>query len=439
MTTIKLQKNALFQRVALPTQPSVRAVPVSPVADLVSHATKKDAPLAEVDPAWVASQASVPSAMNPLTVRLPLMSAQRSFNDNLTLAIGKAQANIGSTAAKLSPALVDALVAITKRGGVSPMELAQAEAIATHFATRGDPNASIVGEMARQIRGAFVDQSFLLELRARFSDLGRKDALPSLTADAVEATRPDTVGEWFEKHLAGAAEIPPAATQGVLQKGNYVICPVLGSLINEGSLDMDENGDISLKQFNDLMINRLGITPQRAAVTVSTGFIGNHLADAPDVAGGKFNINNLHGSFLDHQARGDTGILEGGEFHEDKLQVLFAHSSDGKTLCNADFAQAINDQLARDAGFSTFAKGTAEDVFEMAALINTFGTIDDNGVRRIDFETVRDLYQHRKLPSPEVLNTRKPTGVLEHTATMANIGAEMIKDAVLNGGRGAKE
>src|SRR5689334_25125608 len=92
------------------------------------------------------------------------------------------------------------------------------------------------------------------------------------------------------------------------------------------------SGNVSLKQLNDVMINRLGITPERAAVTVSTATIGNHFSDLGHVLGGKMNLNHLGGSALDHRGQGDTGILMGGEFHPDKFNALIAHSSDGKTM-----------------------------------------------------------------------------------------------------------
>src|SRR5689334_24761620 len=55
------------------------------------------------------------------------------------------------------------------------------------------------------------------------------------------------------------------------------------------------SGNVSLKQLNDVMINRLGITPERAAVTVSTATIGNHFSDLGHVLGGKMTLNHLGG------------------------------------------------------------------------------------------------------------------------------------------------
>ena len=46
---------------------------------------------------------------------------------------------------------------------------------------------------------------------------------------------------------------------------------------------------------------------------------------------------------------------------------------------------------------------------------------DENGVRRISFETIRNLYQHQQLPPKEELMARKPTGVLEHLDTIAKM------------------
>jgi hypothetical protein len=98
-----------------------------------------------------------------------------------------------------------------------------------------------------------------------------------------------------------------------VQGANYVICPVLGSLIREGSLKLAQDGTISLSELRTLMITRLGITKERADVTIATGVIGNHfsITDLGRIATGRFSIPHLAGSFLDHQGRGDTGILKG--------------------------------------------------------------------------------------------------------------------------------
>lgn len=217
------------------------------------------------------------------------------------------------------------------------------------------------------------------------------------------------------------AQLEKLAATGAAQNGNYVICPVIGSLIDEGSLHKDADGNISLKELDDLMIHRLGITPERAAVTVATGFAGNHVTDALKVASGKLNVEHLKGSLLDHQGKGDTGILQGGKFHEGKFQALVAHSKDGKTMTIQDFSEAIRRQLARDGGLDTHTRGASEDVFEMAALINTFGYVDDKGERRIGIDTLRSLYQDRTLPSKEQLTARAPTGITEHVETMAKM------------------
>lgn len=247
----------------------------------------------------------------------------------------------------------------------------------------------------------------------------------TLSLEAIPYDPDVNMGKWADKHLDDAAvrtkDVKEVGDSKPVQQTKLLMCPVLGSLVKEGSLKPDENGNVSLKQFNDVMINRLGITPERAAVTVSTATIGNHLSDLWSVLKGQMNLNHLAGSFLDHTGRGDTAILKGGVFNEDMFKALISHSDDGKTMTVEDFGEAIKQQLKRDAGVATYAKGTSEDLFEMAALINTFGYTDEKGVRRIDFETLRNLYEKQELPPKEVLMARKPTGVLEHLATMAKM------------------
>ena len=92
-----------------------------------------------------------------------------------------------------------------------------------------------------------------------------------------------------------------------------------------------------------------------------------------------------------------------------------------------DLAEAVRKQLRRDAGFATFGKGTSEDVFEMAALINTFGYRDSAGVLRIDLGVVRTLYRDAVLPSAAQLRARNPTGVLDHLNTMRQMIAILAR------------
>jgi hypothetical protein len=123
-----------------------------------------------------------------------------------------------------------------------------------------------------------------------------------------------------------------AVVSAAAGQGPYVICPVLGSLVREGSLNVDASGNIQLRQLYDVMVSRLGITPERAGITISTGVLGNHVSDIGRVLRGTFSLKDLKGSFLDHQRRGDTGILLDGSFHEDAFQAFVNHSSDGQTL-----------------------------------------------------------------------------------------------------------
>src|SRR5205823_546193 len=127
-------------------------------------------------------------------------------------------------------------------------------------------------------------------------------ALPSMALEALPHDPDVSMAKWLDKHVTDAAapqtkEAAKVDDSKAPQKAKLVMCPVLGSLIAEGSLKKDDQGNVSLKQLNDAMVNRLGITPERAAVTVGTGTIGNHFTDLGQVLGGKLNIDHLGGSF----------------------------------------------------------------------------------------------------------------------------------------------
>lgn len=383
-----------------------------------------------IPPREVAAGSFTPPPKNATSPIALQMSSKLTVNDNVYVAL--------APGAKLNGPMVQALFDVIAKDGVSPQELKDARAIMQHFTARNDANAPMLQELTFKLQSVVVDQGFVTTLTGKLKDALRVDHYPSLTAEALSLTSPESTDAWAQGHSAdkapGVQDADGAAAIGDkgIGKAEYVVCPVLGSLVDEGSLKLDKDGNASLKEFNDLMVNRLGITAPRAAVTVGTTVIGNHGADLGNiVVGGKINLNHLHGSFLDHQGRGDTGVLQGGKFHEDKFQALVRHSSDGKSLSIKDFAKAINDQLKRDGGFATYAKGISEDIFEMGALINTFGYKDEKGERRIDISTMRDLYQHRKLPPKDELMNRaggEKAGIVGHVVTMAKMGIEMVKN-----------
>lgn len=172
------------------------------------------------------------------------------------------------------------------------------------------------------------------------------------------------------------------------------------------------------------VLRRLNISPARTAVTLGTGFIGNHWDDTLRVASGTFSIKNLRGSFLDHSGKGDTGILFGGEFHQDRFNFLLSHSTDGRSLSINDLADAVRDNLRRDR-VPLSPRSISEDVFEAAALINTFGTTDARGQLSISFETLLNLYKYRTLPQARLLFQRPATGVIGHVDTMRKMLTRM--------------
>jgi hypothetical protein len=225
----------------------------------------------------------------------------------------------------------------------------------------------------------------------------------------------------------------------------YVTCPMIGCLIANGKLDLDPDGNVDLKQFFKVMTEFLGITPERAGVTVGTGVIGNHFGDLPNVVDGKLNIYHLQGSLLDHQAHGDTGIIRQNAFSQQRFDALISHRAEGTTyLTEKQYAAGIRAQLALDAtsplkGLDVASRGFSEDVFEAGAIINTIGYTDaKTGERRIDIGVLEDFYKNRRLPSQDVMMGRHPTGVLEHLATMGRIDVAVAEGELADAANAVK-
>lgn len=226
------------------------------------------------------------------------------------------------------------------------------------------------------------------------------------------------------------------------EKEMDVVCPVLGAMVASGRLKMDSEGNINLKQMADILVRDHGASPALAHATLAVGWGGNRPGDVlGNLLHSELNVLELRSGMIKHPA--DSAILTAGRFDEEKFQDLVSHAEPGGRMTIKSFGAAIRDQIERDSdtstrvpttgffsnllpdGLDSFLRGQPTAIVEFGALLNLYGKRDPaTGERYIEASTLRDLYQHKKLPPNERMQSRPAVGVVDLTATMARLGWE---------------
>ena len=173
-----------------------------------------------------------------------------------------------------------------------------------------------------------------------------------------------------------------------------VFCPVLGALVENGDLALDEAGRVRMADVGRAM-RTTGISLPFSSALVATSPAANRAKDIlRNAATVSFNLLLLRGGLVAHT--GDSGILNGGQFDEARFRTFVSHSSDGETMTIGDFApRASTDDGLRDGRRRANVRARAN----LAAVVNALGY--EEGGRRVKIETLRDLYERKKLTFPE--------------------------------------
>jgi hypothetical protein len=223
--------------------------------------------------------------------------------------------------------------------------------------------------------------------------------------------------------------------EGKLDRSQAVMCPVLGSMIAQGRVPLDGEGQLKLSDLHRFLVETMNVSEPLAGLTMGLGTLGNSLRDVlSNVLGRHFNPLELRGGLAQHP--GDSAILSSGQFDEQSFDALVSHSKDavrqpdGKivdgTLTVTDLAEAILANVRRDGTRSAYTKGLPTALFEFGALINIIGKRDAaTGRRTLSVRTLRDLYQHKRLPPDEEMKARPPSTVAELSETMAQMASSM--------------
>ena len=213
--------------------------------------------------------------------------------------------------------------------------------------------------------------------------------------------------------------IPPSSRSSLGPRQEDVFCPVLGALLQNGKLQPDGAGRVKLTNAARAMASAGISVPFRSALT-GTSPMANTPGDIwRNTSSLSFDLFSLRGGLVALLAgKGDSGILNGGIFDEAKFTTFVSHSQDGKAMTIADFARASRDNALRDGRRSANVWARAN----LAAIIIALGYNDATGRRCVDIQTLRDLYQHKKLSFPrEAPPTTGLRGVFRVLKEMARL------------------
>lgn len=171
-------------------------------------------------------------------------------------------------------------------------------------------------------------------------------------------------------------------------------CPVLGCLIVEGNVAFDPQQRVKVADVARSARQKARMSCPLAFLLTSVGPLANKASD--------YLNNQLHNRFRPYELRGgllqhpdDTGILIGQGFNQERWDAFVAHSSDGRTFTIENLVDVVAANTLRD----KTSKGVPSAMAEMGAILHVFGYYDDQGVRRLDIATARDLFQRTRFPA----------------------------------------
>lgn len=195
-----------------------------------------------------------------------------------------------------------------------------------------------------------------------------------------------------------------AKSAGPAPQPQDIVCPVLGALVAEGKVKLSPDGTMKLEDLRASGKKDLELSgPLRAALT-GIGFVANSPLDIlHNTVHSEMNAVDLRGGLIKHP--GDSAILTGGSFDQQKFDALASHAENGVMTVDS-FSKAIAANVQRDLqpgqALDTLVRGKNFAVVEFAGLVATFGKQDPKtGKFGITVEELRGLYQDKKLPKTD--------------------------------------
>ena len=163
---------------------------------------------------------------------------------------------------------------------------------------------------------------------------------------------------------------------------DQIPCPALLSFYNNGWLIPDENGNLTIDHL-DAVLAHVGISANVRSKLVKG-------ADGTDAVPGSFNLFALKDSKLDHS--GSSGVRD-PEISPEKLQSALLRFSENGRMYAEHFAAAANQAANLDPG-----SGTIIETVEFRALLEVFGSLDENGHRYVTDQDIKDLWLDGRFP-----------------------------------------
>jgi hypothetical protein len=180
------------------------------------------------------------------------------------------------------------------------------------------------------------------------------------------------------------------------EKANGLPCPMLSTLVTEGMITPDQNGEVSLEDLKAALAS-VGISRLGQKVLAHGGAKATESLER-----GMLNLLKLEESDLEHE--GSIGPLQDGGFRPEYLEQLKSFSTDGETLTLDDIAAAQKTRFIQDdSGVRAELLGLAE----LSAIFLVLGRDNADGVKSLKLSDVDRLYRENKLPEdfkPESVN-----------------------------------
>lgn len=252
-----------------------------------------------------------------------------------------------------------------------------------------------------------------------------------VSQQVTEAPKPKSApGAEAPKAAGWAAKTGQTPTQPsvpVPDRQKEIVCPVLGSMVNEGRIKLAPDGTLKLSDLREATKALQMDAGLRAGLT-ATGVVANKPGDIlRNTIHGSMNVLDLRSGAIKHP--GDSAILTEGKFDQQKFDALVSHAENGVMTVDS-FAKAIAANVKRDLlpgqTIDTLVRGKNFSNVEYGALLASFGTKDSKtGKLGISVEDMRSLYQDKKLPAANEAT------LIEATALTASLAVKV--DAALAG------
>jgi hypothetical protein len=169
----------------------------------------------------------------------------------------------------------------------------------------------------------------------------------------------------------------------VRPNADKIPCPALLSFYNNGWLNPDEDGNVTIAHLDEVLAS-VGIS-LKIREALEKG------ADKTDNIPDSFNLFALRDSTLDHS--GSTGIRD-PDVNPEKLESALLKFSENGRMYAEHFAAAANQANRQDPG----VKGTLTQTVELTSILEVFGRVDESKKRYLTVEDVKGLWIDGKFP-----------------------------------------